>query len=55
VSKKQLNVRGGYKPVSYRSPWWMAVNYFQTRVWQKSKVRETEIVMKKSEEKIPKK
>ena len=38
VRGKQINVRGGYKPLGFRSPWWTVVNHFQTRIWPRKGV-----------------
>lgn len=39
---KQLNVRGGFKPLGFRSPWWNVVNHFQRRIWINKKEMEKE-------------
>lgn len=39
---KQLNVRGGFKPLGFRSPWWNVVNHFQRRIWVNKKEMDKE-------------
>jgi hypothetical protein len=45
---KQLNVRGGFKPLGFRSPWWNVVNHFQRRIWANKKEMEKERLSKTS-------